>query len=373
MTPRALRAAALAAAFAASPALADHPAPSGIGGAGATLNLLSPDTLGRGQASVGAQLTLARPDRRSDDELEALAAHHVHAHDADYRLGVAIGGAYGVTDRLTLSVELPFVHHDDLRAGDHSHVAGHSINEVVELGSVSGVADPSLLAKYKLLDSAGTRIALVGGMKFPFGDTDRKSHDGHRLDTEHQPGSGSWDPLIGAAFGTRVGPFDLIASGLYQFAGKGAQQTRLGDRAKGGIALSRRFARSGGHHAAPAGKPHDGPHHGAQGGQHGHHADHHAEHHAEHHGRPQDPPPHPYSSWDGFVELTGEWEGRQKIDGKTQANSGGTSVWLSPGVRFNAAAGYSIAAGIGIPVWQDIRASHPDNGYRLALTLGRAF
>ena len=44
-----------------------------------------------------------------------------------------------------------------------------------------------------------------------------------------------------------------------------------------------------------------------------------------------------------------------------------------PGVRFNAASGWSAAAALALPVWQDIRASHPDNRYRLMLSLGRAF
>jgi hypothetical protein len=42
-------------------------------------------------------------------------------------------------------------------------------------------------------------------------------------------------------------------------------------------------------------------------------------------------------------------------------------------VRYNAASGWSAAAAIALPVWQDIRASHPDNRFRLMVSLGRAF
>ena len=34
---------------------------------------------------------------------------------------------------------------------------------------------------------------------------------------------------------------------------------------------------------------------------------------------------------------------------------------------------YSAGAAIAVPLWQRIRASHPDNRYRLMLSLGRAF
>ena len=332
-------------AFISSPALADHSGPTGIGGDGASLHVQSPDTLERGKASAGFRLTYSRPDQRSDKELEALAGQHIHAHNTDYSLTAAIGVAYGITDRLTLSAELPYVRRDGLREGEHAHAGGEAINEVVKLGNVSGVGDLSLIAKYGLLDSSHSKIALIGGLKMPTGSTRRHSNEGERLETEHQPGSGSWDPLMGAAVGTKLGPVTLNASALYQFSGKGAQRTRLGDRVAGGIALAHRFGQPEHHHAE-------------------------AEHHHDEETAHQ---PHGHSSWDAFVELTGEWEGRQKIAGELEEDSGGKGIWFSPGARFNSAGGLSVAASIGLPVWQKIRASHPDNDYRLTLAVGKAF
>jgi hypothetical protein len=155
--------------------------------------------------------------------------------------------------------------------------------------------------------------------------------------------------LIGAAFGAPLGALNLNASALYQFAGKGAQDTRLGDRAQGGVSLSRHFGPAEHHHEEDA-------HEHEQGAKHEH-----------------DDAGHGHSSWDAFVELAGEWEGRQKVDGEIELTSGGKGVWLSPGARFNSASGFSVAGSIGLPVWQDIRASHPDNDYRLTLAVGRAF
>ena len=71
--------------------------------------------------------------------------------------------------------------------------------------------------------------------------------------------------------------------------------------------------------------------------------------------------------------MTGEWEGRQRVDGEIEAESGGTSLWVSPGARYNMPSGLSAAFALGLPVWQDIRPSHPDNDYRLSMSLGRAF
>jgi len=331
----------------ASPASADHLGPSGFGSGGG-MTVFSPDTLDGGHWAAGFRLTYTRPEQRSDEELEALAAQHIHAHNTDYNLNASLGAAYGINHHLTVSLELPYVRRDDLREGEHSHVDGDALNEVEQLGSVAGIGDMNLLAKYRLTEGEGPGFALIGGIKMPTGSTHRRSPDGERLETEHQPGTGSWDPIFGGSGSVRVGAVQLTASALYQLSTRGTQDTRLGDRLTGGIALSHRFGPAPYEHSAT---------------------------HNHHHGDELDEQleEHARSSWDGFVELAGEWEGRQKIGGEIEEASGGEWVWVAPGLRFNSASGWSAAAALAVPVWQEIRASHPDNRYRFSLSLGRAF
>jgi hypothetical protein len=317
----------------ATPALADHTGPTGVGSSGGGIDVQGPETLEAGHFGLGFRTMVTVPQDRSDAELQTLAAQHIHAHTGDYTLNAAIGAAYGVSDRLTISAELPYIRRDGLREGEHSHSGGVTTNAVVPLGSVSGFGDASLLAKYGL---AGGALALIGGIKVPTGGTHSRALSGERLETEHQPGTGSWDPIAGAALGVPLGWAKLDASVLYQFAGKGAQATRLGDRLQGGLALSHRFGPPEHHHDE---------------GEHEHH----------------------HASWDVFGSATVEWEGRQTIAGAVEAESGGTAVWLTPGVRYNSAAEFSLAAAVGVPVWQDIRASHPDNRLRLIVSLGKGF
>jgi len=330
-----------------SPAHADHAGPTGAGADGASLTVIGPDTLEPGAVSAGARFIYARPDVRSDDELATLAGDHVHAHDTDYTLNSAVGVAYGVTGNLTLSAELPYVRREGLRAAEHSHVhGGGAVNTAEELGDVDGVGDLTVLAKYKIFEREGKSFSLLGGIKAPTGSTSETSSDGERLETEHQPGTGSWDALIGAAFGKTFGPMTFSASVLHQATGEGAQDTELGDLTRVGIALSRRFASV------------EEPHHH-------HHDDGAAPHHHD--------APRGAASWDVFVELFGEWEGRQAINGEKEEDSGARAVWLQPGARYNSAMGWSVAGAIGLPIWQEVRPSHPDNGYRLTVALGRAF
>jgi hypothetical protein len=317
-------------------------------GSGGGITVFTPDTLDAGHWAAGLRLSYTRPEQRSDAELEALAAQHIHAHNTDYNLNASLGVAYGINHHLTVSAELPYVRRDDLREGTHDHVGGVPVNGVERLGSVAGIGDMNLLAKYRLTDGGTTGFALIGGIKLPTGSTHKTSPDGERLETEHQPGTGSWDPIFGASASTRLGAAQLSASALYQISTKGAQATRLGNRLQGGIALSHRFGEP----------PHE-----------------HAPTHNHHHGDELDEQheAHAHSSWDAFVELAGEWEGRQKVGGEAEQASGGKWAWVAPGLRFNAASGWSASAGVAIPVWQKIRASHPDNRFRVTLSLGRAF
>src|SRR6059058_4223912 len=115
----------------ASPALADHAGPSGVGGG--SINVMSPDTLDAGRVAVGLRLTYARPDRRPDAQLEALAGQGIDAHNTDYNLNGALGVAFGITHHLTVSLELPYVRRDGLREG----TGGQAVNGVETLGTVA--------------------------------------------------------------------------------------------------------------------------------------------------------------------------------------------------------------------------------------------
>ncbi len=233
----------------ASPALADHLGPSGAG-TGSGLEVITPDTLDARHGGIGFRLLYTRPEHRSDAELDALAVQGIGAHNSDYNLNASAGIAYGVTHHLTVSAEVPYVRRANLREGG---IAG-----VERLGTVAGIGDVSLLAKYRLTGEEGLRFAVIGGIKMPTGSTHRLGPQGERLETEHQPGTGSWDPVLGASAATKFGAIQMTASALYQFSGKGAQQTHLGDRLQGGISLS--------HHFGPT----EAEHHHDEAEEHGH-------------------------------------------------------------------------------------------------------
>lgn len=299
------------------------------------MTVFGPATLDEGHGYAWFRLIYTRPDQRSDSELKALSSEGVDAHNTRYDLNASAGAAYGMTHRLTVSFELPFVRHEDIRVAEPN-------GSIEDLGSVAGIGDLNLLAKYRITAGETAGVAIIGGIKIPSGSTHQRDRFGERLETEHQPGTGSWDSIFGASAGAKVGAVGLAASAIYQLAGEGAQQTRLGNRLQGGVAIS--------HHFGPAEEEH-----------HDHEdADHEL-------ARPH------ANSWDAVVELAGEWEGRQRIGGVVEQDSGGKWAWVAPGVTFNASSGWSASAAFAIPIVQRIRASHPNNASRFLVSLGHGF
>jgi hypothetical protein len=333
-------AAALVAIGASAPALADHGiAGGGVSGSGPIVTQ-GAETLSAGKFALGISARYARPDAYSDAELIALAAQHVDAHTTGYNLGLSASLAYGVSEHFMLSASLPYVRRDRLREGQHSHAGGTVSNTVEQLGSVSGVGDLSVTAQYLLAHDheEGWFIALLAGLKVPTGSTGETDLSGAVLETEHQPGTGSWDPLFGLAASKIWGRLSVHGSALYQLSTQGAQDTRLGDRLNLSAAVVLDLT----------------PHH-----EHDEEAEHH-----EH----RDP-----ASWAMMLEASYEWEGRQEIAGAVEADSGGKVLWLSPGLRFTAPQGWSAGLSAGVPVWQEVRPSHPDNGFRVIAQVGTAF
>ena len=84
---------------------------------------------------------------------------------------------------------------------------------------------------------------------------------------------------------------------------------------------------------------------------------------------------HRHTTWDAFIELSGEWEGRQALRGEVELGSGGASIWLAPGSGLTLLDGYTgcgidRAAALGRT---SASFSHPDDRYRVTISVGRAF
>ncbi len=121
-------------------------------------------------------------------------------------------------------------------------------------GDSSGFGDVTFLGQWRFLNNTATRTeaAFLFGVKAPTGATNRLDAQGLLFETEFQPGSGSWDFLLGAAFTQRFGAWSFDANVLGIIAGRGAQDTNLGGRLLYNAAVSYRLVGYAPPSSAPA-------------------------------------------------------------------------------------------------------------------------
>ena len=209
-----------------------------------------------------------------------------------------------------------------MNAGDMSSLM--SPDGINRRGNSAGFGDVTLLGQYRFHNNAqtGTSAAVLFGFKAPTGSTNQRDAAGELFEAEFQPGSGSWDGLLGAAFTKRTGRWSFDVSGLYYLISTGTQDTNLGDRFLFGTAVSYRLVGATG--SSKEIELHEycmQPKNQTQ-----EHCLYHANH--DH----SDMKKTPYTL-DLVLELNGEWHDKQRIAGIPDPNSGGTTVYLSPGVR----------------------------------------
>ena len=146
-----------------------------------------------------------------------------------------LSAAAGLTDRLSVEAQLPII------SRSHAHIHHHQGKDLLERWSVTGVGDLALLARYAFWKPTSpawpTLSALLGG-EFPTGTHHAKNDDGDEAEPPIQPGSNSYDLILGASsLQTFTAPtltghaarLPLFTSVQGQFNGSGNDDYRVGD------------------------------------------------------------------------------------------------------------------------------------------------
>lgn len=194
------------------------------------------NTLDKNTFVLGFGLTFTDSSRFDYTKLNRLNRKNLHAHSMDSGLNLNLNLSYGITDDFTMSMVLPFVARYGLITTD----LGNTIDD----GNSMGLGDISFLAKYRLLQSQdeNTSFAALLGLKIPSGDTNEENEFSFKLSSDDQPGSGSWDPIMGLSFSQIFKErFFFDSNLLYVLSTPGKQNTIVGDRAMFNLGLSTSF------------------------------------------------------------------------------------------------------------------------------------
>lgn len=281
--------------------------------------------------SAGFRTEIVNFDRFSDSELADFAeAGEEDVHSIDRLINASLALAYGITDDLTLSARLPYVDRQNIREGEIED--GDA--EAHDHGDSNGIGDLSVLAQYRFLARQTVDVSVIGGIKAPTGKTDVKD-GGEKLETEFQPGTGSWDWLFGASASINFGRIGLHGNVLYNLTTEGSQNTEIGDAFFYNLGVV--YSLSSGEGEA-------------------------------HHGHD-----HSHLKWDIMLELNGEYREKNEIDGEKEDNSGGDVIFLSPGIRISSSDKWSLFLSVGKSIYDDFNGRQTDVDSRLVGGIGFAF
>jgi hypothetical protein len=358
------------------PAEAHHPGGGGNTGSGGAINTISADTLAEGMMAASIRYEFIRLGQLSDADLLAAANRGVHAHSMRSIEAASLSVAYGVTNDFTVGVRAAGIRRSDIRepggmedmlSGGHMGVMGAndmsglmSPDGINRRGNSAGFGDVTMLGQYRFHSNAqnGTSAAVLFGFKAPTGSTNQRDAFGNLFEAEFQPGTGSWDGLLGAAFTKRTGRWAFDVSALYYLVTNGTQNTNLGDRLLFGGAVSYRLVGAIG--SSKEVELHEycmQPRNQLQ-----EHCLYHANH--DH----SDMKKTPYTL-DLVLELNGEWHDKQRIAGIPDPNSGGTTVYLSPGIRVGFDR-YSGFISVGVPVLNEHNGVQSKPDFRVLTGIG---
>ncbi len=314
-------------------AFADHPSTAfGVNQAGPLITIPAA-ALPAGKWSAGLRTERLTFSPLSDTVLEQAALDDEDIHSVDSLTTHYASLAYGVTDRFTLGLTLPYISREGIRAGE-LHLGTPEVHAHQE---ADGLGDATLLGQYQLAssDPANITLGMLFGIQLSTGD-DQVAEAGSLLEAEFQPGSGTWHPMIGVAASKRIGNSNLDANLLYLHSREGSQQSRIGSLLNYNIAWSHRI------NSETVDEGHD------------HNS-------------------HRHIDWDLVMELNGELRDKTEAHHHKEAHSGGNLIYLSPGARLTIADRFNLHASIGIPVLDDSHGTQADVDYRTNIGLSLSF
>jgi hypothetical protein len=204
-------------------------------------------------------------------------------------------GFYGITPEFMIMGVVPFK--KGRTSGEADMTATPPVLDTAMAGDASGLGDVAVLGRYTFLKTEAPEatdvLAAVFGVKFSTGKTDARTSDGmNYLDSHLQPGTGSTDYLLGLSYSHALQRFSLSANLL----GTVPTEGKFGDtKHKFGNALN--YDLTGKYRIAPeAFTP---------------------------------TKPQVFAA----LGINGEVRGRETEDGVTVPDSGGNTIYLSPGVQ----------------------------------------
>lgn len=301
-------------------AIANH----GPGTSGGGSSTISGETLPAGKFDLSVRTDYTQFEDVSRNEAERRATRSGEFDALSDAFILTLGGAYGVTDDLQIGASIGYYWGSGFVDAEFDEDTGEAESSTAD---PDGVTDLSITAKYRLLRGRPGNLSVIAGVIAPTGKSDVHLTNAERLEPSSQPGTGEWGFQAGLSYSrfltSRV---TVDASALYTSRVKN-NDFQVGDRVDLGLALAYRLTES----------IKQFPNHSV------------------------------------FAEFTTVWIGKDEDAGETNPNSGGWTVYVTPGYRVRFTETWSLTIAPSLPVYQDLNGDQIESRFKLAVTVGASF
>ncbi|MBW7899343.1 hypothetical protein B188_22420 [Candidatus Brocadiaceae bacterium B188] len=279
-------------------------------------------TLKSGVFSLGLRTEFTEFEGISDSKLLEKAVKGGSFDAVDRTLLSTMDVGYGVTDDLTVGLTTGWFESANFR---ESELEDDEVN--IFHANPDGLTDLWLSCKYRFMRGPQGHYAVLAGVKFPTGVDDKKNNAGEKLEAVEQPGSGSYDFTTAFAYSrwfTRDWTMDTSIQYIYRTEGSG--DFKVGDRIDWSLATTYQVI-----------------------------------------------PKNRYPNVAPVGEINTRYLFRDKQDGKNEHNSGGTIVFLSPGVRAGITPHLGFGASILFPVFQNLLGEQQETDFKVVAGVSYSF
>jgi len=298
-------------------------------GFGGSIITTSAYTMPQNSFSLGSGIRFNNFEDFNIKQVNSIRNNGIHAHNRDSQMFNYLAASYGLTENLTMTAVYPYGYFYGLKSYD--------LGQIIDEGNSIGFGDLTLQAKYKFLDFEKIKFAssIIAGIKMPTGQINERDSFGDLIPADHQPGSGSWDPIMGMAFTKIFGEkISLDSSVLYKLSTKGNQDLIIGDQISFNMGLSYSLKNCN----CNIDEKHTQKFNLA-----------------------------------AVLELNGRWQERTEYNGLKDDAHGGTVIYLSPGLRASYDNKWIADLSVGLPVIESLNGIQPENDMQLVFNLARIF
>ena len=300
--------------------MADH----GPGTSGGSLSVQSGEVMKRGDWAFELRSDYTAFKVPGDAEIIAKATSAGAIDVLDHSLLHNASLTFGLAENLQLSASF----------GYYSASGGGTVSYDPDNNGLSrstnepkGLTDLWISGKWAFYKGPAGRFALYGGVKIPTGKKDVRDSNGDPVDFASTPGSGATDFMAGLGYSTYLtSQLTLDASASHTLRGT-YHDSRLGGRLDAGVALGWRFT--------------------------------------------EDIRTFPQSAV--FLELNYRINGKVRVQGERDDNSGGSAVFLSPGLRFGLSPRASLSVAVQLPLSQTPNGAQIETKLKVVASLSLSF